>query len=84
MNAVERTLPDETPRAEDIERRARSLIEAHHNFIGRPKQFEFLFEDDTLIVRGKVPTYHLKQVVQCALKELEGVCRIDNQLKVST
>lgn len=84
MDAVQRSPLDEKSRVEEIERRARALIETHDRFIGRPKEFDFLFRDDVLIVRGNVPTYHLKQVVQCALKDLEGVCRIDNQIKVSS
>jgi hypothetical protein len=35
-----------------------------------------------LVVRGSVPTYYLKQLVQTALKGLEGVRRIENQVEV--
>jgi hypothetical protein len=36
-----------------------------------------------LVVRGSVPTFHMKQIVQGALRELESVCRIDNQIEVT-
>ena len=35
-----------------------------------------------LVLRGCVPTYYLKQVAQAAVSRLEGVERIDNQIKV--
>jgi hypothetical protein len=38
--------------------------------------------DKVLIVRGQVPTFFLKQVLQRTLMELEGIERIDNQVEV--
>ena len=37
---------------------------------------------DVLTVRGCVPTFYLKQVLQTMLKELNGVGRVDNQVDV--
>jgi hypothetical protein len=36
----------------------------------------------TLTLRGRVPTFYLKQVLQTMLGGLEGVDRIDNQVDV--
>jgi hypothetical protein len=38
--------------------------------------------DGVLILRGCLPTYHLKQVAQEAVARLEEVERIDNQIVV--
>jgi hypothetical protein len=38
--------------------------------------------DDVLTLRGRVPTFYLKQIVQSLLKNLEGVERIDNLVDV--
>jgi hypothetical protein len=35
-----------------------------------------------LIVRGAVPTYYLKQILQHVLKGIDGVRLIDNQVQV--
>jgi hypothetical protein len=38
--------------------------------------------DGVLVLRGCVPTYHLKQVAQEAVAHLEGVRAVDNQIVV--
>jgi hypothetical protein len=35
-----------------------------------------------LVIRGRVPTFYLKQLLQDALKEIEGVRRLDNRVEV--
>jgi len=65
-----------------LEQRARARVEAHSLFFGRGKLFEFHCKEDVLVVRGCVPTYYLKQMLQSALKDLEGVRWIDNQVTV--
>ncbi len=35
-----------------------------------------------LVLRGRVPTYYLKQIAQHAVGHLDGVERIDNQIEV--
>jgi Cu/Ag efflux pump CusA len=42
------------------------------------------FQNGTLILRGCVATYYLKQVAQAAVARLESVERIDNQIRVVT
>lgn len=65
-----------------VENRARALIESHEYFVGRSSLFEFHYAGDVLIVRGSVPTFYLKQMLQSVLKNLDGVRRIDNQVIV--
>lgn len=36
------------------------------------------------MIRGRVPTFYLKQLLQDALKQVEGVRRIDNRIEVVT
>jgi len=58
------------------------LIESHAQFIGRARLFEFHYSDDVLVVRGSVPSFYLKQIIQSVLKNLDGVRLIDNQVNV--
>jgi hypothetical protein len=61
---------------------ARALIAKHAHFRGRADAFEFECTGDILVIRGSVPTFYLKQLLQDALKQLPGVRRIDNRVDV--
>ena len=37
---------------------------------------------NVLVIRGRVPTFYLKQLLQDALKQVDGVRRIDNRVEV--
>ena len=63
---------------------ARDVIARHAHFRGRVDQFEFECSENVLVIRGRVPTFYLKQLLQDALKQLEGVRRIDNRVDVVT
>jgi hypothetical protein len=39
--------------------------------------------DGVLVLRGRLPTYHLKQVAQTLVVGIDGVRRIDNQVEVA-
>jgi hypothetical protein len=62
--------------------RARDLIARHAHFCGRTDTFHFECHENVLVIRGSVPTFYLKQLLQDALKQLEGVYRIDNRVDV--
>jgi hypothetical protein len=62
--------------------RARHIVEQHAQLGRRTTDLQFTVEGEMLVVRGSVPTYYLKQLVQTALKGLEGVRRIENQVEV--
>lgn len=40
------------------------------------------FQEGTLTLRGRVPTYYMKQVAQTLVAKLDEVHRIDNRLEV--
>jgi osmotically-inducible protein OsmY len=40
------------------------------------------YEDGTLVLRGCLPTYYLKQLAQETVAHLEGVTRVENQIQV--
>lgn len=65
-----------------IAERARDLLARHAHFLGRAHAFDFECEENVLVVRGRVPTFYLKQLLQDALKQLEGIRRIDNRVDV--
>ena len=62
--------------------RARDVIAHHPHFVGRADSFQFECDGNLLIIRGRVPTFYLKQLVQDALKRLDGIRRIDNRVDV--
>ena len=70
------------PRPRHVERQARALVARHHCFRGHEREFEFVHSEDVLTVRGRVPTFYLKQMLQTMLKDLRGIARIDNQVDV--
>jgi hypothetical protein len=65
-----------------IEQQAQALLCQHPHFRGREVNFAYEYREDVLIVRGRVPTYYLKQVLQTVLKEVSGVTHIDNRVNV--
>ena len=65
-----------------VESQARALGAQHHCFCGRGHVFEFVQSDDVLTVRGSVPSFYLKQMLQTMLMEVCGVGRVDNQVDV--
>jgi hypothetical protein len=46
------------------------------------RRVTFQFQDGVLTLRGRVPTFYLKQLLQSWLKDLDGVREIDNQVDV--
>jgi hypothetical protein len=82
MKSVTRHYLDEQEASERIVKQAYSILDGHAHFRGRAARFEFVCEEEVLIVRGSVPTFYLKQVLQSVLKEIEGIRKIDNQVQV--
>jgi hypothetical protein len=83
MDTVRNSPRELKRRSEEVARRARAIIEKQLHLAGRAGNFDFELRDDVLIVRGTVPSFYLKQVLQNALKNLEGVRWIDNQVTVA-
>ncbi len=64
------------------EQEARDLLRRHPHFTGRADGFKFELFDNKLVVRGRVPTFYLKQLLQHALQQLDGIEEIDNRVEV--
>ena len=65
-----------------IEQEARVIVCQHPHFRGREANFTYEYCEDVLIIRGRVPTYYLKQLLQTVLKDVSGVAYPDNQVEV--
>jgi len=57
-------------------------LEEHPHFRGRPGAFQLEFQQGTIILSGRVPSFYLKQLLQEALRDIDGVERIDNRVDV--
>jgi hypothetical protein len=68
--------------ARSIEQQVHELLSQHPHFRGRTGNFAYEYRQEALIIRGRVPTYYLKQLLQTVLKDLSGVAYIDNQVDV--
>jgi len=73
---------DAEPADSELVRRARQKLAQRSQFRTRAASLDFLKTGDVLVVRGCVPSFYLKQMIQTALKDLEGVRWIDNQVEV--
>lgn len=71
-----------TPEQAYIEEQARQILYEHPHLNSRGQSFEFMYEEHVLRVKGSVPTFHLKQLLQTALRKLDGVKRVDNRVSV--
>jgi hypothetical protein len=66
-----------------VEQSARSRL-ANPAYYGRWfERISVQFSDGVLTLRGRLPTFYLKQVLQTLLRNLEGVERIDNRVEVT-
>lgn len=69
--------------SEHVAASARKLVEQLPHFRTVVAQLDFQCVDGRLIVRGPVPTFYLKQILQRTLLSLEGVERLDNRVHVT-
>ncbi len=67
-----------------IEERARALLESHPHFRGRTRWVHCKCRNRRLCLSGKVPSYYLKQLAQEAVRDIEGVDAIINQIVVGS
>ena len=65
-----------------IEHFARTYLDRHCYFRGRVDGFEFRSRDGVLTVRGRVPSFYLRRLVEKVLLRVDGVQSIDNQVDV--
>jgi len=65
-----------------IEERARQHLTKNCPYSFCFKDINFEFSDGVLTLRGRVPSFYLKQILQTWLRRLDGVEQIDNQVDV--
>ena len=70
-------------KAGSVAGRAIKQIEQHPLFRGRASLLEITFDEGTLTIEGRLPTFYLKQVLQEALRDLDGIEQINNRVNVN-
>ena len=60
----------------------RKRLEDHPHFRGRTGLLRIESVGGSVVVSGRLPTYHLKQLLQEAVMAIPDVERIDNQVEV--
>src|SRR5262245_36492767 len=65
-----------------IEERAREHLMSNCPYAFCFRDIKFEFSDGVLTLRGRVPSYYLKQILQTWLRRLDGVQQIENQVDV--
>lgn len=65
-----------------VERNATQALDAHPHFCGRSDTIRIECRHDTLILTGRLPSFYLKQLLQEALRGVDGVGKIDNRVDV--
>ena len=65
-----------------IEHLARIQLNRHCHFRGRADSFEFRNRGRVLTVRGRVPSFYLRRLLEKVLLRVDGVQSIDNQVDV--
>ena len=82
MISLTSTLPDSRKTTDEIVREARGRLEQNELFRGRTGLIQIDERKGTLILRGRLPSYHLKQVLQATMHDIDGIIEIDNQVDV--
>jgi hypothetical protein len=70
------------PRPSSVEELARQRLSESCPYAFYFRCIAFQFQDGVLMLRGRVPTFYLKQMLQSWLKDLDGVREIDNRVDV--
>jgi hypothetical protein len=81
VNVEKQRICEKSP-AENVSQRANEVLSKHPILGGRRLKLSYGLKHNVLLVRGAVPSFYLKQVVQNALRDLDGVSRVDNQVSV--
>ncbi len=61
----------------------RERLEGHPHFRGRSDLLQIESIGGSVVVSGRLPTYHLKQLLQEAIKAIPSVKHIDNRVDVT-
>jgi len=66
----------------EVVRQARDHLKQHTHFRNHTHAIEVGYQDGRLVLKGRVPSFYLKQVLQTVLRDLPGVSQVDNQVDV--
>ena len=66
----------------DVVRQAFERLSEYEHFRVHTKSISFEFSDGVLTAAGTLPSFYLKQVLQTVLRDVPGVVRIVNRVKV--
>lgn len=47
------------------------------------RSLQCTFDNGVLTIGGRLPSFHLKQVAQCAVIGIEGVVRVENKIEIA-
>lgn len=65
-----------------IEFDVRRIVERHPHFHGRTATIHAERQSDKLVLTGRLPSFYLKQLLQEAVRSVDGISRIDNRIDV--
>jgi len=65
-----------------IDAQALAQLGKHSHFRGRRFDLTFELQGDVLVIRGRLPSFYLKQLVQTVLREIACVRHIENRVTV--
>lgn len=66
----------------DLVNQARKRLEQNAHFRGRSRLIRIDEQNGTLVLRGRLPSFYLKQILQTVLLDMDGVSHIDNRVEV--
>ena len=66
----------------DVLQRVRGKLSQSCHFTRHWREIDCEYREGILTLRGRLPTFYLKQVLQSILKDLLGVRRVDNRVDV--
>ena len=75
-------IPDAAFEPLRIEELARQRLVEDCSYAFCFNQVTFRYVQGVLILKGRLPSFYLKQLLQIRLRDLEGVERIDNRVEV--
>jgi osmotically-inducible protein OsmY len=74
--------PAKSTSSSHVEGEVHKALERSDCFRGRGDGFHFLFRDGILTVRGRVPTFYLKALLERIVKRVDGIGHVRNQIDV--
>ena len=74
----------ESAKGRTIEDSARKCISENCSYAFSFREVTFHYSNGVLTMRGRLPSFYLKQVLQTLLRDLDGVNQINNEVDVVT